>query len=252
MLPITVAARCNSRGQCGTRRWRPWRTVSLMALLASVATSSAADLASERSISVVPPTRAWLAAAPASDADCAPLLRHTFKSLQAGIPQSLCQYAGKVLLIVNTASYCAFTPQYEGLEALYRKYRDRGLVVLGFPSNDFGSQEPGSNKEVAEFCRSTYGVEFPMFEKSSVARLDKHPLYSELAAKTGQGPKWNFHKYLVDRGGRSVQSFGSNVTPDQRDFVGQIEKLLSEKPGTTGVEAPRAGVVESQPAVPGL
>jgi glutathione peroxidase len=195
----------------------------------------AADLVPERSPSVGPAMNARVAAAPTgavtADADCVPLLRHTFNSLQGGAPQSLCQYAGKVLLIVNTASHCGYTPQYEGLEALYRKYRDRGFVVLGFPSNDFGSQEPGSNKEVAEFCRSTYGVQFPMFEKSSVARLDKHTLYSELAAQTGQAPKWNFHKYLVDRSGRRVQSFGSDVTPDQRDFVGQIEKLLAEMQG---------------------
>ena len=178
-----------------------------------------------------------VAAAPAApmQADCPPLLHYQFNSLQTGAPQSLCQYAGKVLLIVNTASYCGYTSQYEGLEALYRKYRQRGLVVLGFPSNDFGSQEPGSNKEVAEFCRSTYGVEFPMFEKSSVGRLEAHPLYAELAAKTGKAPRWNFHKYVVDRSGRRVQSFGSEVTPDQRDLVGLIEKLLAETP-----ESPRS------------
>lgn len=162
-------------------------------------------------------------------ADCPALLRHTFNSLQTGASQSLCQYAGKVLVIVNTASYCGYTPQYEGLEALYRKYRERGLVVLGFPSNDFGAQEPGTNKEVAEFCRSTYGVEFPMFEKSSVARLETQPLYSDLAAKTGRTPRWNFHKYVVDRSGTNIVSFDSRVTPDARDFVGLIEKLLAEK-----------------------
>jgi glutathione peroxidase len=169
------------------------------------------------------------AAATSSPAVCPPLLQHRFNSLQTGEPQSLCQYAGKVVLIVNTASYCGYTSQYEGLEALYRKYRDRGFVVLGFPSNDFGAQEPGTNKEVAEFCRSTYGVEFPMFEKSSVARLETHPLYAGLAAKTGRVPKWNFHKYVVDRSGAYVVSFDSRVTPDARDFVGLIEKLLAEK-----------------------
>jgi glutathione peroxidase len=161
--------------------------------------------------------------------ECVALLHHTFNSLQTGAPQSLCQYAGKVLLIVNTASYCGYTPQYEGLEALYRKYRERGLVVLGFPSNDFGAQEPGSNKQVAEFCRTTYGVEFPMFEKTSVARLETQPLYAELAAKTGRVPHWNFHKYVVDRSGMRVLSFDSDVTPDSRDFVSLIEKLLAEK-----------------------
>src|SRR5512141_583151 len=167
--------------------------------------------------------------AAATAATCPPLLHYTFNSLQSGAPQSLCQYAGKVVLIVNTASYCGYTPQYEGLEALYRKYRERGLVVLGFPSNDFGAQEPGTNKEVAEFCRSTYGVEFPMFEKSSVVRLETQPLYAELAAKTGRTPRWNFHKYVVDRSGTYVVSFDSRVTPDTRDFVGLIEKLLAEK-----------------------
>ena len=163
-------------------------------------------------------------------AECPPLLRHTFNRLQTGKPQSLCDYRGKVLVIVNTASYCAYTAQYEGLEALYRKYRDRGLVVVGFPSNDYGSQEPGSNKEIAEFCRTTYGVDFPMFEKSNVARLDAHPLYSTLAAATGQKPRWNFHKYVVDRSGRAILSFASDVTPNQREFVASIERLLAEKP----------------------
>src|SRR5438034_9892841 len=121
--------------------------------------------------------------------------------------QSLCQYAGKVLLVVNTASQCGYTPQYDGLEALYRKYKAKGLVVLGFPSNDFGGQEPGSNKEISEFCRTTYGVQFPMFEKSSVAKLAANPLYAELAAKTGATAKWNFHKYVVDRNGTPVGSF---------------------------------------------
>ena len=168
----------------------------------------------------------------APDAGCPPLLRHTLNSLQTGQPQSLCQYSGKVVLIVNTASFCGFTNQYEGLEALYRKYKDRGLVVLGFPSNDYGAQEPGSNKEIAEFCRTTYGVQFPMFEKAAGTRLAAHPLYAELVAKTGQAPRWNFHKYLVDRTGRHVESFGSTVEPGQRAFVATIERMLADKPPT--------------------
>lgn len=207
------------------------RMVYLLSMLVPFAPGAAADPASVEVIVAAPAPLAAMPAVP--DADCPPLLRHTFNSLQTGAPQSLCQYAGKVLLIVNTASYCAYTPQYEGLEALYRKYKDRGLVVLGFPSNDFGSQEPGSNKEVAEFCRTTYGVEFPMYEKSSVTRLDTHPLYAELAAKTGRAPRWNFHKYLVDRSGQRIQSFGSDVPPGQRDLVGLIEKLLAEKPASS-------------------
>ena len=161
---------------------------------------------------------------------CPPLLDHQFNRLQTGKPETLCQYRGKVLLIVNTASYCGYTHQYEGLEALYRKYKDRGLVVVGFPSNDFGGQEPGSNHEIAEFCRLTYGVQFPMFEKSSVTRLQTNPLYAELVARTGDSPKWNFHKYLIDRNGNPAGTFASKVEPDDREFVAQLEKLLADKP----------------------
>jgi glutathione peroxidase len=164
--------------------------------------------------------------------DCPALLNHEFNRLQTGKPESLCQYRGKVVLVVNTASYCGYTHQYEGLEALYRKYRDRGLVVLGFPSNDFGAQEPGSNKEIAEFCRLTYGVQFPMFEKSSVASLKSNPLYAELAARTGQSPRWNFHKYLLDRNGNPAATFASGVEPDNRDLLAMLEKLLADKPAS--------------------
>jgi glutathione peroxidase len=169
-------------------------------------------------------------AADAAPEDCPVLLRQSFNGLQTGKPQSLCDFRGKVLVIVNTASYCGYTRQYEGLEALYRKYKDRGLVVIGFPSNDFGSQEPGSNKEIAEFCRTTYGVEFPMFEKTSVARLETQPLYASLVKATGDTPKWNFHKYVVDRTGTKIVSYASAVEPTQRDFVTSIEGLLAEKP----------------------
>jgi len=172
--------------------------------------------------------------APAQDrgaTDCPPLLRHSFNRLQTGEPQSLCQFHGKVLLVVNTASYCGYTGQYEGLEALHRKYRDRGLVVVGFPTNDFGNQEPGTNKEIAEFCRTTYGVQFPMFEKTTVGRLDANPFYATLIEQSGQRPRWNFHKYVVDRNGRTVRSFGSDVTPESKDLVDLIERLLAEKPG---------------------
>lgn len=164
-----------------------------------------------------------------ADAACPGLLNYTFNRLQTGKPESLCQFRGKVLLIVNTASYCGYTHQYEGLEALYRRYKSRGLVVVGFPSNDFGGQEPGSNQEIAEFCRLTYGVEFPMFEKTSVSSLNTNPLYATLLARTGQAPKWNFHKYLVDRDGKRVESFGSKVEPDDRALLTALEKLLSDK-----------------------
>jgi glutathione peroxidase len=175
----------------------------------------------------------FVAAHPAIGADvevCPAVLNYTFNSLQSGKTESLCQFRGKVLLIVNTASYCGYTHQFEGLEALYRKYKSSGLVVLGFPSNDFGGQEPGSNKEIAEFCRLTYGVEFPMFEKSSVKSVKTNPLFAELVARTGQAPQWNFHKYLVDREGKRVTSFGTRVEPDSRDLVTSLEKLLAEKP----------------------
>lgn len=165
------------------------------------------------------------AQAPAAPS-CPALLRHTFNQLQNGEAQSLCRYQGKVLLVVNTASKCGYTPQYEGLEALYRKYKDRGLVVIGFPSNDFGSQEPGSNKQIAEFCRTTYGVQFPLYEKSTVKDLAGNPFYAELAKATGQAPKWNFHKYVVDRDGKPVASFVADVEPQSRQLVTLIEKLL--------------------------
>ena len=164
-------------------------------------------------------------------ASCPALLDREFNRLQTGKPESLCQYRGKVLLIVNTASYCGYTHQYEGLEALYRKYKDRGLVVLGFPTNDFGEQEPGSNKEIAEFCRLTYGVEFPMFEKTTVKSLAANPLYADLIARTGQGPKWNFHKYVVDRSGNAVAAFASRVEPNDRELTALIEKLLADQSG---------------------
>jgi glutathione peroxidase len=167
--------------------------------------------------------------APATDA-CPPVLNFSFNRLQTGQPESLCQYRGKVVLIVNTASYCGYTHQYEGLEALYRRYKTRGLVVVGFPSNDFGGQEPGSNTEIAEFCRLTYGVQFPMFEKSSVTSIATNPLYAELLARTGQSPKWNFHKYLIDRDGKQIATFGSRVEPDSADLLGAIERMLSAKP----------------------
>jgi glutathione peroxidase len=143
--------------------------------------------------------------------------------------QSLCQYRGKVLLVVNTASQCGFTPQYEGLEKLYGKYKDRGLVVLGFPANDFGRQEPGSNKDIASYCEVNYGVSFPMFAKSSVAGASANPLYAQLAQRSGKAPQWNFHKYLVDRTGSQVLSFDSQVVPSDAKLVAAIETMLAAK-----------------------
>jgi glutathione peroxidase len=169
------------------------------------------------------------AASPAATPGCSPLLNRTFKKLQDESDQSLCQYSGKVVLIVNTASYCGFTPQYQALEDLYARYQDKGLVVLGFPSNDF-SQEPGSNKEIADFCYNTYGVKFPMFSKTSVVGPNANPLYVSLREATGKKPGWNFFKYVIDRNGNVVDSFPSLVAPTDRKFLSEIEKLLAQQP----------------------
>lgn len=164
-------------------------------------------------------------AAPAPAA-CPAILQYQFPRLQDEKPQNLCQYAGKVVLIVNTASYCGFTGQYEGLEALYAKYEKRGLVVLGFPSNDFGQQEPGSSKEIADFCFNTYGVKFPMFAKTVVTGEGRTALYAALDKATGRTPKWNFHKYLIDRQGKVVDNFLSITGPQSSLVVNAIEKAL--------------------------
>jgi len=184
-----------------------------MRFLASLAVAAALVLAAPAS----------QAAAPAS---CPALLQHTFPRLQDEQPQPLCQYAGKVLLVVNTASYCGFTPQYEGLEKLYGRFRGAGLVVLGFPSNDF-AQESGSNQQIAEFCENTFGVKFPMFGKSAVRGREANPLFRQLAEQSGQAPAWNFHKYLVARDGTVVASYGSKTTPDDRALLRALERELA-------------------------
>jgi len=164
--------------------------------------------------------------AAAAQAACPTSIDYTFPRLQDEKPQSLCQYAGRVVLVVNTASYCGYTPQYKGLEALYDKYRGRGLVVLGFPSNDF-EQEKGSNKEIAEFCENTYGVRFPMFGASHIKEPGANPLYRALAGKTGQAPTWNFYKYLIARDGTVLAVYPSKVTPEDPAFVKEIERQLA-------------------------
>jgi glutathione peroxidase len=160
--------------------------------------------------------------------ECSPLLDHRFQSLQ-GKPVDLCQYRGKVLLVVNTASYCGYTEQYKGLQALYDRYQDRGLVVLGFPANDFGKQEPGTNVEVADFCERTYKVKFPMIEKTTVVGAQANPVYEALFKATGERPKWNFHKYLVAADGKTVKSFASNVAPESPQIQMEIDRLISTK-----------------------
>jgi glutathione peroxidase len=144
-------------------------------------------------------------------------------------------YAGRVVLVVNTASKCGFTPQYEALEAMHAKYQARGFAVLGFPSNDFLGQEPGSEKQIREFCTLTYGVKFPMFEKVHVVGNDATPLYKDLAQASGQAPRWNFHKYLLGRDGRLIASWGSKTTPDDKAVVEAIERALqAPRPAKTG------------------
>lgn len=162
-------------------------------------------------------------------ADCAPLLQHAFRPLAEKTDAApLCdQYAGKVLLIVNTASKCGFTPQYEGLEALHADYAEKGLAVLGFPANDFMRQEPGTEAEIREFCTLTYGVKFPMFEKVQVTGDEATPLYKALAEAGGGPPKWNFHKYLVGRDGKVIAGYGSRVKPDDAELLAAIETALA-------------------------
>jgi len=165
----------------------------------------------------------------AASAACPSLLQKTFNRLQDDAPQNLCQYAGKVLLVVNTASHCGFTVQYEGLEKLHSTYNDKGLVVLGFPSNDFGQQEPGKGKEIADFCFNTYGVKFPMFEKSSVIGKAANPLFSDLAKAGAGAPRWNFYKYLIGRDGKLIDSYSSMTKPDSGALVGDIKKALAQR-----------------------
>jgi glutathione peroxidase len=163
---------------------------------------------------------------------CAPLLNRQFPRLQDERPVSLCAFSGQVLLIVNTASFCGFTEQYRALEALNQRFGARGFAVLGFPSNDFGRQEPGSNQEIAAFCEGTFGVRFPMFAKSRVAAAgagERNPLFADLARLTGESPRWNFHKYLVSRDARQVQSFASQVDPASPAFVAAVSRWVDSR-----------------------
>ncbi|MDB5916868.1 MAG: Glutathione peroxidase [Massilia sp.] len=194
-----------------------FKTSALVMLSLTAAVLSAAPVAAY----------AQAPAAASAATSCPAILKQTFNRLQDEAPQDLCQYSGKVVLVVNTASFCGFTSQYQGLEALYAKYSKQGLVVLGFPSNDFGKQEPGSSKEIADFCYNTYGVKFPMFAKSSVTGANVNPLHANLIKLTGKEPKWNFTKYLIDRHGKVIEYFPSKVTPDDKQFVSQIEKALA-------------------------
>lgn len=165
-------------------------------------------------------------------ASAAGLLDVAYRPLAGKDPVNLAQrYHGRVLLVVNTASKCGFTPQYEGLEALQKSYSARGLSVLGFPSNDFKGQEPGDEKDIQEFCTLTYGVKFPMFEKVHVVGDQATPLYKGLTAATGVAPGWNFHKYLIGRDGTVIAQFPSRVKPDDKELLAAIERALAAPAG---------------------
>lgn len=194
--------------RCMTQRHKLLLTASLLAMVCLPTVASAQNTAGQ---------------------SCSPLLSHSFSRLQDGAPQNLCQYSGKVLLVVNTASYCGFTNQYEGLEALYAKYEKRGLVVLGFPSNDFGQQEPGNAKQIADLCFNTYGVKFPMFSKVAVVGSQRNALYAQLFQATKAAPQWNFHKYLIGRDGKRVTSFASAVEPTSKPLVAAVEAALAQQ-----------------------
>lgn len=168
---------------------------------------------------------ALISPSPAVAAECPAFLKQELKRLRSSEKLNLCEaFAGKPLLIVNTASHCGYTSQFEGLEALHQKYRGRGLVVLGFPSDDF-NQEAGDEAEVAEVCFVNYGVKFPMFAPSSVTGAKANPVFRELARQARE-PSWNFNKYLVSPEGKVVAYFGSGTKPESKELNAAIEKLL--------------------------
>ena len=155
------------------------------------------------------------------------LLDQDFRKLASRDEVNLCKaYEGEVILVVNTASKCGNTPQYNGLEDMYEKYQGQCFVVLGFPSNDFLGQEPASEEQIEEFCRLTYGVEFPMFEKTSVKKGDAHTFYAALAESAGTYPTWNFHKYLIGRDGKVIREFSPRTKPDNKELVAAVESAL--------------------------
>ncbi len=172
-----------------------------------------------------------LAASQAAAVCKSPLLDKTEKRL-LGKSENLCEaYAGKVVLVVNTASQCGYTPQYEGLEALYKTYKDKGLVVLGFPSDQFGGQEFADDQEIAKFCKANFGVSFPMFTKTDVKGDKVNPLFKDLIATTGKTPSWNFNKYLIGRDGKAVLHYGSDTKPQSADLTKAIEAELAKTGG---------------------
>ena len=159
-------------------------------------------------------------------ADCPPLLNRSLYTLQGDLI-NMCQFAGKPILVVNTASKCGFAPQFDKLEGMYGKYEKRGFVVIGFPSNDF-HQELSDKKEIAKFCKLTYGVKFTMMEPSSVKGAEANEFYKELIKVTGEAPTWNFHKYLIALDGKSIYSYNTPVEPDSPEILGKIESMLEK------------------------
>ncbi len=174
-----------------------------------------------------------------------PVLNFTMNSLD-GKPVKLSKYQGKVVMMVNTASKCGYTPQYKSLQALHEKYADKGLAILGFPANEFGQQEPGTNEQIADFCKKNYGVEFEMFSKIVVKGPDQHPLYKHLTS-TDTDPnfagevKWNFEKFLIDRQGNIINRWRSKTAPDSEEMITAIEAALAGK-------APKPSQPATQPA----
>lgn len=199
------------------------QTFSWLALATALIGTSLLMQGGEATAQKAVPEPLQLAAKPAG---CADLLNHSFKTLD-GKDRSLCDFKGQVLLVVNTASRCGHTPQYESLQKLYTRYQKQGFSVLGFPANHFGKQEPGSDAEIKKFCESEYKISFPMFSKSEI--LKGHPLYAELIERTGKKPVWNFHKYLIDRNTQQVISFDSSTRPDDPRLIQALEKMLAAK-----------------------
>lgn len=163
-------------------------------------------------------------------ADCPALLDHKFRTLAGKEKVSLCKkFEGEVLLVVNTASKCGFTKQYAGLETLHDALSPKGFKVLGFPSNDFMGQEPGTEAQIQEFCTLTYGVKFPMFEKTTVKGDDAHPFYQGLTKAADDAPDWNFHKYLIGRDGKLIGSYGPKTTPEDAELRKAIDAAIAVK-----------------------
>jgi glutathione peroxidase len=171
---------------------------------------------------------AMLTAQTKKETGMAPFYNFTMKTID-GKDKSLADYKGKVVMVVNVASFCGYTPQYKDLEAIYKKYNEKGFVVLGFPANNFGKQEPGKEEDIAAFCERNYGVTFDLFSKISVKGDDMHPLYQYLTKETGEEIGWNFTKIVIDKEGKISGRYASRVKPDSKEVIAKIESLLAQK-----------------------